>query len=162
MSPPSAPNIQNFRAILTRNIAVPLAIGVVSAALFGAIIAYLLSVLGWVEHTDHVIASASQIQKLSIDQETAMRGFLITGDETFLGPYEVAKPMLGVEAAALRQLVSDNPPQVNRMDRITALQGQWDKFAQDMIALRRNGGDYLQAVRSGARQALDRRNAGGV
>jgi CheY-like chemotaxis protein/signal transduction histidine kinase/CHASE3 domain sensor protein len=140
---------QEFRRILSRNITIPLAVGLVSAALFVCVILYLLSVLGWVEHTDRVISRATEIQKLSVDQETSMRGFLISGDESFLGPYETAKPKMKVNTASLREFVSDNPMQVDRLDRISALQAQWDVYALDLITQRRAGKDLTSIVRSG-------------
>ncbi|MBC7378467.1 MAG: CHASE3 domain-containing protein, partial [Burkholderiaceae bacterium] len=140
---------QEFRRILSRNIAIPLAVGLVSAVLFVCVILYLLSVLGWVEHTDRVISRATEIQKLSVDQETSMRGFVISGDESFLGPYEIAKPKMKVSSANLREFVSDNPVQVERLDRISALQAQWDVYALDIITQRRSGKDVAEIVRSG-------------
>lgn len=140
---------QEFRRILSRNIAVPLTVGMVSAALFIGLIMYLLSVLSWVDHTNRVIAQANGIQKLVVDQETAMRGFLITGDESFLAPYEMAKPKMKVNVASLRALMADSPDQAARLDRIMALQAEWDTFAQEAISERRMGKDLTQIVRSG-------------
>ncbi len=154
MTPNTALDTREFRRILTRNITVPLAIGMVSAALFVALILYLLSVLSWVEHTNRVIAQSHNIQRLIIDQETAMRGFLITGDETFLGPYEVARPKMNTYAASMRTFMADNPAQVARLDRIMALQAEWDVFATEAITQRRLGKDLTEIVRSGRGKRL--------
>jgi CheY-like chemotaxis protein/signal transduction histidine kinase/CHASE3 domain sensor protein len=154
MTSSQAIDAAQFRRILTRNIAVPLGIGIVSAGLFVGVILYLLSVLGMVEHTDRVIAQANQLQRLSVDQETAMRGFLISGQESFLAPYEVAKPKMKVDMASLRAFVSDNPTQVNRLDRIGALQEQWDLYANDVITQRRAGKELSEIVRTGRGKRL--------
>jgi CHASE3 domain sensor protein len=69
---------------------------------FVAVINYLLSAMQWVEHTDRVIGNANETVKLSIDMETGMRGFLLTGDERFLDPYEVAKPRILSSLQSLR------------------------------------------------------------
>jgi uncharacterized integral membrane protein len=53
-----------FRRILTRNVALPLGMGVLSAAVFVAIIAYLINVLNWVEHSQEVIGKANEVSKL--------------------------------------------------------------------------------------------------
>ncbi|RYX88431.1 MAG: response regulator [Comamonadaceae bacterium] len=143
-----------FNRILKRNIAIPIGIGMVSAALFVAVILYLLSTMGWVDHTNRVIAQANEIEKLSVDQETAMRGFLITANESFLGPYETAKPKMKVDIATLRTLVADNPTQVARLDRILALQAQWDEVAVDVIGKRRNGADLGQIISGGRGKRL--------
>ncbi len=149
MTANTALDTREFKRILFRNVAIPLGIGMASAALFVAIILYLLSVLGWVEHTDQVISRANVIQKLSIDQETAMRGFLINGDDSFLAPYETGKPKMKAEITALRAFISDNPAQVTRLDRITAMQAQWDVYAMEAITARRAGAELPQISRTG-------------
>jgi CheY-like chemotaxis protein/signal transduction histidine kinase/CHASE3 domain sensor protein len=138
-----------FKRILARNVTLPLVIGVLSALLFVGVITYLLSVLNWVEHTERVIGHANEVSKLAVDQESGLRGFLLTNDEAFLAPYTLGKAKSSAAMATLAGLVVDNPPQVDRLKRITALQLQWDSYAQDTIALRRNGGDALSIVRSG-------------
>ncbi len=154
MPTPDTIDSQNFRRILTRNVTLPLVLGVAGAGLFILLILYLLNTINWVQHSDEVLRKAQLLHRLSIDQETGMRGFLLAGDENFLGPYEVAVPKARVENAALRQLVSDNPQQVDRLGRIDALQAQWEKFAQEMIATRRQGGDIVTGVRSGRGKRL--------
>ena len=140
---------RDFQRVLSRNVKLPLIGGLVGVVVFVSLIFYLLSVIGWVEHTDRVTREASEMQRLSVDLETGMRGFLITGDETFLQPYESAQPRLVAGLANLRKLVADNPAQVERIDRITTLQAAWNRYADDIVALRRAGGDYAAVVRQG-------------
>ncbi|MFK3795823.1 response regulator [Pseudomonas sp. NPDC088444] len=151
----SAVDEQRFRKLLTRNVSLPLAVGVLSAAFFVILITYLLSVIQWVEHTDRVINNINRSLKLSVDMETGMRGFLLTGDERFLDPYEVAKPSIISELKGLEELVADNPDQVDRFRRLAAMQESWNEFAQNMITLRRNNGDYATPIlnRQGKRLA---------
>ncbi|WP_411886579.1 response regulator [Polaromonas sp. YR568] len=143
-----------FRSILTRNITLPLGMGALSAALFVGLIFFLLSSLNWVEHTERVIGNANEISKLSIDMETGMRGYLITGEESFLQPYDIAKSRIGSEIAALSTLVGDNPQQVDRLRRIAALQAQWNEFGQNAIDLRRQQGNYQDVIRAGRGKAI--------
>ncbi|MDH0745057.1 response regulator [Pseudomonas sp. GD03842] len=142
----SAVNEQRFRKLLSRNVSLPLAVGVLSAAFFVILISYLLSAIQWVEHTDRVINNINRSLKLSVDMETGMRGYLLTGDERFLDPYEVAKPNIISELKGLEELVADNPDQVDRFRRLAAMQESWNQFAQSMINLRRNNGDYATPV----------------
>lgn len=121
---------------------------------FVAVINYLLSALQWVEHTDRVIGNANEAVKLSIDMETGMRGFLITGDERFLDPYEVAKPRIFGSLQSLRGMVEDNPQQVERIDRLIALQQAWNTFGSEMINLRRSQGDYRALIGNGRGKRL--------
>ncbi|WP_110949759.1 response regulator [Pseudomonas bohemica] len=144
----SAVDEQRFRKLLSRNVSLPLAVGVLSAAFFVILISYLLSVIQWVEHTDRVINNINRSLKLSVDMETGMRGFLLTGDEHFLDPYEVAKPGIIAELKALEELVADNPDQVDRFKRLATMQESWNQFAQEMITLRRSGGDYATPIQN--------------
>ena len=144
----SAVDEQRFRKLLSRNVSLPLAVGVLSAAFFVILISYLLSAIQWVEHTDRVINNINRSLKLSVDMETGMRGFLLTGDERFLDPYEVAKPAISTELKGLEELVADNPDQVDRFKRLAGLQASWGEFAQEMITLRRTGGDYQTQIQN--------------
>lgn len=149
MTQPASIDQQSFRRLLSRNIALPLGVGLLSAVVFVAVISYLLSAIHWVEHTDRVINNANEAVKLSIDMETGMRGFLITGDERFLEPYEVAKPKVLSGLNSLQALVTDNPQQVDRLRRLMSLQREWNDFASGVIALRRQGGEYSAPIRNG-------------
>ena len=148
---PAVPAVDpyGFRRILYRNIALPLIVGVISMVGFVALIAYLLSTLNWVEHSDRVIANSHSMAKLAVDQETGLRGFLITGNETFLEPYRLGKPRMQTQLDALTALVGDNPVQVERLRLLASLHGQWTAFADQTLALRREGGDWLSVVQSG-------------
>ena len=154
MNAPASVDEQSFRKLLSRNVGLPLGVGVLSAVLFVAMISYLLSVIQWVEHTDRVINNANEAVKLSVDLETGMRGFLITGDEHFLDPYEVAKPQILGQLRSLQGLVSDNPQQLDRLKRLEALQEDWSAYAQSMIDMRRQDGDYRGAVQAGRGKRL--------
>ena len=139
----------SFRRILARNVTLPLVIGVVTALVFVGLIAYLLSALRSVEHSERVIGNANEVMKLSVDLETGMRGYLLTGDETFLAPYKSGKAKIAVEMTTLLDLVSDSPIQTDRLRRIRALQNQWMEYAEGVIAQRRNNQDFLARVRQG-------------
>ena len=148
MTEPAYLHQENFRRILSRNISLPLGGGALSAAVFVGLIVYLLSALSWVEQTGRVISGANQITELSADMEASMYGYLVTGEESFLRPYEIAKPRIAAETASLTTLIADNTSQSNRLQRITALQAQWNEFAQNIIDLRRKNLDYLAVART--------------
>ncbi|WP_213880386.1 response regulator [Pseudomonas sp. dw_358] len=145
---------QSFRKLLNRNVGLPLGVGLVSGLVFVGIIAYLMSVIDWVEHTDRVINNANDAVKLSIDMETGMRGYLLTGNNSYLDPFELAKPRLAAEIPALQELVSDNPIQVERLTRIMAMQKEWIAYAESMIEARRTNADFSTIVQSGRGKRL--------
>ncbi|WP_305727230.1 CHASE3 domain-containing protein [Hydrogenophaga sp.] len=140
---------KGFRRILNRNVGLPLGLGLVGALFFALLIGYLLNVIRWVEHTDQVLNRASEVYKLTLDLETGMRGFLLSGDEDYLAPYEQARGKYRPLTEQLIGMVGDNPPQVQRLERLLALQEQWDLFAQEVIGSRRDGGNYLAEVGRG-------------
>lgn len=154
MNKPSLIDEQSFRKLLSRNVGLPLGVGVLSAAVFVGIIVYLMSVIDWVEHTDRVINNTNEAVKLSVDMETGMRGYLLSGAESFLDPFELAKPRLAAELPALQALVVDNPRQVDRLTRIMALQKDWLLYAQQLIDAKRGSGDYSSAVQTGRGKRL--------
>ncbi|MBV4485054.1 response regulator [Pseudomonas sp. SWRI153] len=154
MSSPSSVDEQRFRKLLSRNVSLPLGVGVLSAVFFVSLITYLLSVIQWVEHTDRVINNANEAVKLTVDLETGMRGYLLSGDEHFLDPYETAKPRIAVALNTLLELTADNPVQTDRLRRLQALQLEWANYAQSMIDLQRSSGDYRGAVKAGRGKRL--------
>ncbi|MCP1496030.1 signal transduction histidine kinase/DNA-binding response OmpR family regulator [Pseudomonas migulae] len=154
MTTASSVDEQRFRKLLSRNIGLPLGVGVLSAVFFVSLITYLLSVIQWVEHTDRVINNANEAVKLTVDLETGMRGFLLTGDDKFLEPYETARPRVAVAVKTLLELTADNPVQTDRLQRLQALQDEWATYAQSMIDLQHAGGDYRSAVQAGRGKRL--------
>jgi len=153
----AGPTIENseFRRILTRNVALPLGMSIVSAIVFVGIIAYLINSLTWVEHSQKVIGGAHEIRKLSAEMESGMRGYLLAGDEEFLSPYQLSAQRMGAGLESLGELVKDNLAQSERISRITQTQKQWEAFAQEMIQRRRaNDVTYIDAVRSGRGKSL--------
>jgi CHASE3 domain sensor protein len=154
MTSASSVDEQRFRKLLSRNISLPLGLGLISAVFFVSLITYLLSTIQWVEHTDRVINNANEAVKLTVDLETGMRGFLLSGDEHFLDPYETAKPRIAVELNSLLELTADNPVQTDRLLRLQALQQEWTNYAQSMIDLQRSSGDYRSVVKAGRGKRL--------
>jgi len=110
-------------------------------ALYGAFSFYGLSSLQssnkWVKHTQDVIFSALEIEKLAVDLETGERGFLLTGQNEFLEPYNGAKNRLFRRISETKSLVSDNPHQVERLSEIEEQIEQWlREIANPEIQLR--------------------------
>lgn len=144
----------DFRRTLVRAIVLPLLLtGALSGVFFWQIYR-LLSAAGWVEHTDEVIAQAHEAQKLLIDMETGVRGYLITANRDFLEPYERAAPRVSPSLEELRRQVSDNPGQVRRIDEVESLYGQWSVYGRDVIKIRDGGGDYQARVNAGEGKRL--------
>lgn len=76
----------------------------------------LTSALGWEQKTQEVLSKLEETLKLTLDGETAMRGYLITGKEKFLEPYFQAEKQIPNNLRELEKLIATN-------------QGQRDDFA---------------------------------
>ena len=74
-----------------------------------------------VEHTYQVRVETRRVLVRLVNAETGVRGYLLTGRDSFLEPYLAARMELPVRLEALHRLTSDNPSQVQRMARLGAL-----------------------------------------
>ena len=79
-------------------------------------------------HSEEVLAAVNRLERLIIDAETGLRGFVITADERFLEPWQAAVTSFPGQGRALEQLVADNPEQAGRAHRIT---GSGTSYIQD-------------------------------
>jgi signal transduction histidine kinase len=70
-------------------------------------------------HSEQVLAAANQLERLVIDLETGLRGFVIAGQERFLAPWQAARAVLPQQARTLEVLVAGDPAQQARAQRIT-------------------------------------------
>ena len=146
--PNSAIDTEQFNRIARRNVTLPLIVGLVSAGAFVAFFLYFLAVSNWVDHTHQVIGKMNELTTLEGDMEASSRGFVMTGEETFLAPYHVAKPVLAMQIDDLLRMTDDNPPQVERLKRVRTLQQTWEDFAQRAIDLKRANGDAIGLAKS--------------
>ena len=64
-----------------------------------------------VGHTLRVENSLDQILLSVADAETGQRGYLLTGDETYLAPFHQASSQIDSELQHLNELISDSPSQ---------------------------------------------------
>jgi signal transduction histidine kinase len=68
--------------------------------------------------SEQVLVVANGLERRIVDVETAERGFVISGQETFLEPWQDAQAAIPAQAATLERLVAGNPEQVARAQRI--------------------------------------------
>jgi len=72
-------------------------------------------------HSQQVIATANEVQTLVIDLETGVRGFAITHDRAYLGPWTRAQHRYPSAITSLIDLTTDNPKQHERAMEIRKL-----------------------------------------
>ncbi len=96
-----------------------------------------------VAHTLEVTRELDGLLSTYKDAETGQRGYLLTGESRYLAPYDAAVTSIDGKVARLRELIADNPRQLERGGRPRALRRRQDGRAQE---------DY----RTAARQSLRR------
>jgi CheY-like chemotaxis protein/signal transduction histidine kinase/CHASE3 domain sensor protein len=105
-------------------IATPVILLVLLGGILGRQILEMTDDAKWLDHSDQVLSVATETVKQIIDQETGIRGYLVTEDPTFLEPYEHAHPREGFDH--LQALVADNPPQQLRFQEARNRYEDWD------------------------------------
>jgi signal transduction histidine kinase/ActR/RegA family two-component response regulator len=94
----------------------------------------------WTEHTYQVLAKLRELGMTLRDAETGERGFLLTGDDAYLAPYEAAVGSIAILQGDLQQLTADNPAQQDRLRTLApSIQHRLQQLAQT-IQLRRDSG----------------------
>ena len=93
----------------------------------------------WVTHTHEVLEHIAGVLSQLKDAETGQRGFVITGDETFLEPYQSGSVAVLTVLKDLRKLTADNPAQQRRIDAAEPLVAAKLAELKQTIDLRRGG-----------------------
>lgn len=145
-----------------RRIAIGFAISMVLLLLIGGLaylsITSLVDTSVEVTHTYRVLNRIAAVLSTMQDAETGQRGFVITGADAFLEPYNTAINTIDGVIEELRSLTSDNPNQQQRIATLKPLiQSKLDELSRT-IELRRNSGleAAAQVVDSGTgKQYMD-------
>ena len=113
---------------------------------------------GWVEHTNGVLRTVSALERRILAAESGERGYLLTGDSGYLDSYNRSQGDIPKLLEALRQAVSDNPSQVQRLDELRPrIQARLAEFKQivDLGPTRLN--DALEILRTAQSRQLTTR-----
>ena len=73
-----------------------------------------------VEHTNEVLRNVAAAERALLEAESGERGYLLTGDGSYLDSYNRSRTEIPSLLEALGRLIADNPDQVQRL---TALRG---------------------------------------
>jgi len=128
-----------FKALLRRVIVIPILVTISLAGFLLWETFDLNKSMQSVDHTDRVLDQSGHLLKLLVDMESAKRGYIATGDETFLRPYLEGTRQFDPEFQALNLSVADSPSQQQKLNGIYA--GYRDAIDYDarIIVLRRAG-----------------------
>ncbi len=93
----------------------------------------------WSQHTDEVLDTIQSLDLAARDAETGQRGFLLTGDDDYLVPYEQALGRVTFLEGDLQRLTADNSTEQERLRQLApVLQRKLEELAQT-VQLRRDG-----------------------
>jgi CheY-like chemotaxis protein/signal transduction histidine kinase/CHASE3 domain sensor protein len=92
-----------------------------------------------VSHTLAVVERLKNVLSLSKDAETGQRGFLLTGVDSYLEPYDIANTAIPIQLKELRGLLADNPAQQHRLEELDRLLTAKMGELAETIALHRAG-----------------------
>ena len=82
---------------------------------------HFIKTASWVDHTYQVVSLIDTAIKQFNDAETGQRGYLLTGDPSYLEPYEKSTAEIPSTLSRTRFLTRDNPRQQQRVDEIEML-----------------------------------------
>jgi CHASE3 domain sensor protein len=144
------------------------------ALLTGMVIVALVCAMSWVgasmlrenvtseEQAWELLRRLDHVHEDAVDLETGMRGFALTGEEKFLGPYEHGKRELPLHLAELRASAASDTGQAARVEQLAAVITERLGNIDETLAARRGAGfDAVhEHVRNGrGRLLMDRARA---
>jgi signal transduction histidine kinase len=94
---------------------------------------------GWVEHTWQTINQVERVMGSAKDAETGSRGYIISGDESYLDPYTTARRELPDELDHLKSLIAGDPGQLSRLTEMRAVLDERLSLLERGIEGRRSG-----------------------
>ncbi len=140
--PASRTAVSSF--VLERKVWIGFALGLLALVLFGGMsyrsVVRLRSDVESVDHTHQVISSLRRLLSTVTDAEASERGFLITGDEAYLGPANSAVRVVNVNLSDLRNLTADNPAEQQHLEMLDPLVAARVSNIQEIIEARRSWG----------------------
>ena len=95
-----------------------LALLILVGVLAALMVERLNSASGWATHSLQVETKITELLSETQDLKIGERGYVLTGEDSFLAPYRAAVARIPASLDELRQLVADNPGQIRRVERI--------------------------------------------
>jgi CHASE3 domain sensor protein len=82
----------------------------------------------WAIHSKDVIEKTEYIFRLLINEQSNLRGYLLTGSESFTADMAGDEASLDQQFAELKRMIRDDPQQQSRLDQILVIAGQRRDF----------------------------------
>src|ERR1700736_308481 len=136
-----------IRARITLAVALALSVLVAVALVSYRSVGVLVDTSARVGHTHEVLATLESLLGGVITADTGVRGYVLTGEERFLGTYWSGMQRAEIGLAALRRLTADNREQQDRLAHLEPLLAERLLALQEISALRRGRGRGVAAAR---------------
>jgi CHASE3 domain sensor protein len=94
----------------------------------------------WVAHSHQVRTELADLLSQLKDAETGQRGYLITGSDGYLEPYQAAVAAIKLTLADVKNIAADNPNQQRRLAAISSLIDSKIEELKETVDLRRTQG----------------------
>jgi len=146
---PLAHESVEFRRLLTRAFLIPAILLTLLALALGGGVALLDHQARLTQRSDQVLAHLARLRELLVDRETALRGYLLSGDRSFLGPLERADRKLDDTVGHLRTLLAENSDQLARLQIVETMAREWTQHAAHERTLFEAGEDYIRYFKAG-------------
>jgi PAS domain S-box-containing protein len=125
-----------FSRALNRAILWPVGIIFLTALVLLVFIAVLFRVVSWSDHSYRVLAQTRVAENLVVSTQNDVRGYLLTGDSSFLASYDANCGQVDAAFDQLKKLVSDNSGQLNAAQDLIRAKDTWLQHGKIMIAHR--------------------------
>lgn len=110
----------------------------------------------WVDHTNLVKSKLELAISSMKDAETGQRGFLLTGNEKFLEPYNGAEKITHAAIDTVKYLTSDNLAQQGEFKGLKEMIDSKYDLLENTISQKRSGGTISQDVLLMGKSYMDR------
>jgi methyl-accepting chemotaxis protein len=127
----------SLKAKLGLGFAVPIAMFLVITLISSQSLSHLLISQKSVNHTHEVIEHIDSISASIDHMVNGVNGYMLTGRDSFLSPYEKGKEQFKERISETKALVSDTPKQVTLLNKVEQLERQWlNDYVDGAISLR--------------------------
>jgi PAS domain S-box-containing protein len=125
-----------FSRTLQSAILWPIGIIFLTALLLLLLIFELFQVVKLSDHSYQVLAQTRRCENLILSTQNDARGYLLTGEPSFVNSYDTSRAQVDEEFARLKALVADNREQGIRVNALNQAKDMWLEHAKSVISHR--------------------------
>ncbi len=92
------------------------------------------------KRTQNRISRLDEILRLTLDVDSSVSSFIITGNDSYLGPFETSKPKIQQSIARLRSTMTDTPAELNELASLEGWTAEYVAQAESKIERRKTEG----------------------